>query len=840
MPDTIGTAYIQIEPNAQGISGKIQDAISGGTANYGSALSGALGSAAKVGVAALGTAMAAAGAFAKSAVDAGMNFDTSMSQVYATMGDKANAMVEYNGQTMSSMEALRDFAQEMGRTTAFSASESADALNYMALAGYDAETSMAMLPNVLNLAAAGSIDLARASDMVTDAQTALGLSIEETGVMVDQMAAASSNSNTSVEQLGEAFLKIGANARDLSGGTTELSTVLGVLADNGIKGSEAGTHLRNIMLSLTPSTDKAAAAWEQLGVSAYDADGKMRDLPTVFGELSAAMEGMTDQEKTETLSAMFNKTDLASVKALIGTSAERFDDLAAAIENADGAAEQMADTQLDNLAGDMTLFQSALEGAQIAVSDALTPTLREFVQFGTDGLSKITGAFQEGGLSGAMEAFGEILSDGLNMVIEMLPDMVDAGMQLLGALGQGILDNLDVIIDSAVTIVQSLAIGFLECLPQLAEGALQLLLGLAQGFVEMAPVLIPKITEVVVQIVEMLVDNIDLLIDATIQIMMAIGQGLIAAAPILIEKLPEIIMKLVNVIIEYGGMFLEAVGSILLQIGEFLLAKGAEFLDSIGQTCSNILTSIGKWLSQLPTTLAYWAGFAIGSFIKFFIELPSKLQQIWNNVITGLITFATQFMNKATETARGFFNNLINGIQTLPSRIRSLGSQLVGALTDLPSKFLEIGKNIVQGIWNGISDGWNWLVDSVSNLATSLLDGAKAALGIESPSKLFRDQVGKQIVAGVAVGIEQNLKVIDKAIDDMTTRALDGATTRGLNAMSINSNYQAESMSGEAGYGYGGYNQTVNIYSPKALSASEVARQTRNATRNMVLALRGV
>ena len=121
MPDTIGTAYIQIEPNAQGISGKIQDAISGGTANYGSALSGALGSAAKVGVAALGTAMAAAGAFAKSAVDAGMNFDTSMSQVYATMGDKANAMVEYNGQTMSSMEALRDFAQEMGRTTAFSA-----------------------------------------------------------------------------------------------------------------------------------------------------------------------------------------------------------------------------------------------------------------------------------------------------------------------------------------------------------------------------------------------------------------------------------------------------------------------------------------------------------------------------------------------------------------------------------------------------------------------------------------------------------------------------------------------------------------------------------------------
>ena len=299
MPDTIGTAYIQIEPNAQGISGKIQDAISGGTANYGSALSGALGSAAKVGVAALGTAMAAAGAFAKSAVDAGMNFDTSMSQVYATMGDKANAMVEYNGQTMSSMEALRDFAQEMGRTTAFSASESADALNYMALAGYDAETSMAMLPNVLNLAAAGSIDLARASDMVTDAQTALGLSIEETGVMVDQMAAASSNSNTSVEQLGEAFLKIGANARDLSGGTTELSTVLGVLADNGINMqafSMAETADFGLLRLIVPDVDKAVEVLRSADIAVMVTDVLCVSCPNVPGSLSAILEKLASND----------------------------------------------------------------------------------------------------------------------------------------------------------------------------------------------------------------------------------------------------------------------------------------------------------------------------------------------------------------------------------------------------------------------------------------------------------------------------------------------------------------------------------------------------------------
>ena len=167
----------------------------------------------------------------------------------------------------------------MGSTTAFSATQAADALNYMALAGYDTETSIEMLPTVLDLAASGSMDLARASDMVTDTQSALGLSLEETSDLVDQMAKTASKSNTSVEQLGDAMLTIGATARNVAGGTTELSTVLGVLADNGIKGSEAGTHLRNILLKMNPDTDKAVAAWENLGISAY----VQRDRPC-FGQ----------------------------------------------------------------------------------------------------------------------------------------------------------------------------------------------------------------------------------------------------------------------------------------------------------------------------------------------------------------------------------------------------------------------------------------------------------------------------------------------------------------------------------------------------------------------------
>lgn len=414
----------------------------------GSTLMGGLKSAAKIGGAALGATTAAAGIFFKKSIDSGMQFDSAMSQVYATMGDNAQKTVEYNGQVMTSSEALRDFAQQMGATTAFSATESAEALNYMALAGYDAETSMKMLPNVLNLAAAGGMDLARSSDMITDAQTALGLSIGETETMVDQMAKASSTTNTSVSQLGEAFLTVGGNAKSVKGGTAELSSVLGVLADNGIKGSEAGTHLRNILLAMNPSTDAAAAAWEKLGVQAYDAEGNLRPLEDVFMDLNDAMDGMTEQEKTSLISDMFNKTDLASVNALLSTTRDRWEEVDEAVGNATGSAEKMAATQLDNLSGDMTLFKSALEGVYIAISDLATPALRAFVQFGTDGLSKLATALKEDGLAGAIPVFAEFVALGTQKLVESLPMFVEVGAQLLLAVVQGIIAALPSLIES--------------------------------------------------------------------------------------------------------------------------------------------------------------------------------------------------------------------------------------------------------------------------------------------------------------------------------------------------------------------------------------------------------
>lgn len=643
-----------------------------------------LGGVASVGLkattAAVGAASTAIVGFGKSAVDAGMTFDSSMSQVAATMGV-----------TVDEIGDLRDFAQQMGSTTAFSASEAADALNYMALAGYDAETSMQMLPNVLNLAAAGGIDLASASDMVTDAQTALGLSLEETSIMVDQMAAASSNTNTSVAQLGEAFLTIGGNAKNLSGGTQELSQMLGVMADNGIKGAEAGTHLRNIMLAMNPTTDSACAAWEKLGISAYDANGELRDLPTVFQELNAAMEGMTDQEKTDLLSDMFNKTDLAAVNALLDTTADRYDEVAAAIEDSAGASQKMADTQLDNLSGDITLFKSALEGAQIAVSDQLTPALREFVQFGSDGLSRLTEAFNENGMSGAMEVLGELLSEAVTAIIEMLPELANAAIMMLEAIGQGLMDNMPVLLDAAIQVVVMLCQFLLDNLPALIDAAFQIILTLANGIAQSIPQLVPQIIAVVIQICTTLIENLPLLIEAAIQIFLGIITGLLTALPQIIAALPTLIDSIINALINSIPLLVDC---------------GVQLFVALIQNLPAIIVAIVKAVPEI-----------VNSIIKGFTALFGSMKTVGSDLITkvkeGLLSMASNIVAEAKN----------------------------------------IGGNIVDGIKNGISAGWEKLKSWVGDLASSLFDSAKSALGIASPSKKFR-YLGEMCVAGFDDGIE--------------------------------------------------------------------------------------
>lgn len=340
---------------------------------------------------------------AKNVMATGAGFESAMSQVAATMGV-----------SVDSIENLSDFAREMGETTQFSATEAAQALNYMALAGYDAEKSMQMLPVVLNLAAAGGMDLATASDMVTDAQSALGLTTNETVKMVDQMAKAASKTNTSVAQLGEGYLTIGATARNLKGGTEELSQVLGLLADNGIKASEGGTHLRNILLSLQKASQDGKIEFEDFSLAVYDADGNMRGLDDIVGDLAKGLDGMTQESKDAMISGVFNKTDLAAVNALIGTSKERWDEVRGAISNASGAASDMANTMMDNVEGQMTLLKSKVEGIFVTIYEKSKDSISRALDTLSAALDKIDWDKVADAAGKAIEG----IADGLEWIID--------------------------------------------------------------------------------------------------------------------------------------------------------------------------------------------------------------------------------------------------------------------------------------------------------------------------------------------------------------------------------------------------------------------------------------
>lgn len=360
-------------------------------------------------------------------VSVGSSFEASMSQVAATMGITSAA---------AEFKTLSDAAKEMGESTKFSASQAGEALNYLALAGYDAEKAVSALPTVLNVAAAGGMDLADASDMITDAMSALGLETSQMANFADKLAVTAQKSNTSVAQLGSAILTVGGTAKQLAGGVTEMNTVLGLLADNGIKGAEGGTALRNIILSLTAPTNTAAKAIDALGLQVYDAQGKMRSLQDIIADFNDILNNMeTDAERNQALNDVFNKVDLKSVNALLGTSAERWDELSGYIDNCTGSAEQMAKTMDDNLKGDLTIMQSALEGLGIAAYEKFQSPMRSAVQSVTEEIGKLTTSVTDGKLSDSIDkissGFSKLAGTAISFVGNTLIPTLITGLETI-------------------------------------------------------------------------------------------------------------------------------------------------------------------------------------------------------------------------------------------------------------------------------------------------------------------------------------------------------------------------------------------------------------------------
>ena len=296
------------------------------------------------------------------------DFEAGMSQVQAI-----------SGATGEDLKALSDKAKEMGAVTKFSASESAEALKYMAMAGWDTQKMLDGLPGVMNLAAASGEDLGTVSDIVTDALTALGMKAEEAGHFADVLAQASSKSNTNVGLMGETFKYVAPLAGSLGYSCEDVATAIGLMANAGIKGSQAGTALRSVLTRMAKPTKESANAMQALGLEITNADGSMKPLNDVMVQLRQSFSGLTEDQKASYAAMLGGQEAMSGLLAIVNASDEDFNKLVEQINNADGAAEQMANTMQDNLSGQLTILKSTIEGISISFGEIMLPVVKAIV-----------------------------------------------------------------------------------------------------------------------------------------------------------------------------------------------------------------------------------------------------------------------------------------------------------------------------------------------------------------------------------------------------------------------------------------------------------------------------
>lgn len=495
-------------------------------------------------IAAAGSGVAAFGAYA---VTAGKTFEKSMSNVMATMGITKDTIQD--GQ--NSYELLSATAKKMGETTKFSASEAGDALNYLALAGYDAKKACEALPAVLNLAQAGDMDLARTSDLATDAMSALGIEATNENLthFGDVLAKTASSSNTSVAQLGEAMLVCGGQARLAKLNLEETATMLGILADNGIKGAEGGTALRNLLKNIYTPTSQATKAIQALGVQTSNADGSLRNIQDILVDTMSAVQNLSDDTaRIKAVGDIFDTRTIAAASAALNNSSERYDELYAKIMDCNGAMEQMAETQNDNLEGDIYGLKSAFEAVGISVYEGMTLSLRKAVQLGTTYLRQLNDAFKKNGFDGLAEALGNKLGDAITKISAKIPDFINIGSDIIKSFMKGISNNSKILAKSASEIVTSLATGVLDLFPMFITVGGQLVSDFADGISEKLPVLAEKALNIVEWLYNGLIENLPKAIDTALEFIEKFG-----------DKLSENSDKIVSVGIEIMKIFADGI-----------------------------------------------------------------------------------------------------------------------------------------------------------------------------------------------------------------------------------------------------------------------------------------
>lgn len=698
----------------------------------------------KVGTAAVGAASAAVVAFGKSAVDVGKDFDSSMSQIAATLGMSVDDIEKNTNGAGETFEALRNKAKEMGAATNFSASEAADGLNIIAMSGYSAGESIEMIEDVLHLAAAGGLDMATAAKDITGSMKGFNDATKGSEYYASLMAKGATLAATDVSELGEAMADGAAVAATYGQSAESMTVSLLRLAEQGETGSAASTALAAAMKNLYAPTDQAAAILNELGVKAFDeTTGKARDFNEVVNELSGAMAGYNDDQKVAYAQTIFGIQGFNAYNKMVVTSADKQNEWTNALKNSAGEAAKQYDTMTDNLQGDIDTWNSALDGFKIEISDKLMPTVRDFVKFGSDGLSAITKAFQDGGLENAMNIFGDLLTEGIGKITSIIPTVIKVAATLVKSLGQAIVKNIPKIANSAVELLKGFAENIAQNAPTAIKGfsdmlkkvkdwikengktlissGMEMIKSIAQGISDNLSAMTGSVTEIITFIGQMLSDNLSLLLDSALNIVSAIGQGIVTNLPLLINSALEIIKSLANYLGENLPEMIPAVVDIILKIVETL--TDPETLSGLVDAALSIIIGLADGLvNSLP-------------------ELIERLPKIVQSIVDGIVDNVPKLLDAAIEILATLGEYLIdpkNLVDILDSGIEIIFSLVEGA-GKVFWKLGNMAKEITEEIFNnlGLGEAYTWGEDLVKNFCKGIKDWYKKEGGLYDTMEEF-------------------------------------------------------------------------------------------------------
>jgi len=723
-------------------------------------------------VAGLGTAI----------IKTGADYEAGMSKVQAI-----------SGATAADMAMLGDEAMRMAAQTKFSTSESAEAYQYMAMAGWDAQQMVDGLSGIMLLASASGESLASTSDIVTDALTAFGLKASDSGRFADVLAAASNSANTNVSMLGESFKYVAPVAGAMGYSVEDVSIALGLMANSGIKASQAGTSLRTAITNMAAPTSNMTAVMEEYGISLTDADGNMLSFAEIMGVLRDRMGGLDEATQAAAASQLFGKEAMSGMLAIINAAPEDFNKLTDAINNSSGTTEEMAAIMNDNAAGAMAMLSSAINVLFTNLSEFLIPAFTEIVRKATE----------------VVNWFNQL----------------DAGTQQLILTIAGIaavVGPVLIVVGKIVSAIGTIASGI---------GGLIGVIGKAGTAVKgLFAILAANPIAAVIAAVAALAAGIVVLWNTNEDFRNAVGAIWEAIKGFFVGAW-EAIKAAWGSAGDFFGGIIDGIKGAFEGVGEFLgglftaaweMVRGAwdvavGFFTEIGNGIQSVFEAVSSFLGEAFSTAwelisgiwsaavdffsGVWEGISgvFGSVVEFFDGIFSEA---WN-AITSVWDGATEFFGGVWESITGVFSNVWD-------------------------HFLSIGSDIVNGIKDGIAGAWGSFWSWLSGKVGGIVDGVKSMLGIHSPSTVFAG-IGENMALGLAAGWNDQYSSIK--------RKIEGGMNFAPVSMGVTGNYTGTySGMGQTQQNHlsrGG--DTFNFYSPKALDPVSAAREMHKAKQRMAL-----